>query len=339
MKYPMPEKKRHLVWLRIKQILIITCITLVLSEIALGIYFRIKDRDLIEAETTDYPYFYFQLLPEAGLRNTDGFKTQYDRNKNPGITRIAVTGGSVAYGNKPEETIAYFLEKQLQQTYPYKKFEVINAGVPAFVVEQEFIMIQLVLQYYKPDIIVSIDGYNDLISGDINRYYPSPDAIPPHNWRDFRSIEYNSRKNSLSSRFFGLFSNIGRLADYLYRRTANEQQLYENLAGNKTLIGLTYANRVGDIYDFCKSKNIGYFHFLQPVNWGLKSKLNEARNNCLQQIYKEMQLQLDTCHYVCNITPIFDTVKDIYLDECHVHPEGNNIIAKSIAIKLDSTLK
>lgn len=113
---------------RITQFTLIAFITLVMLEMVLGIVFRIKDRNLIKAETLDYPYFYFKLSPEKGVRNADGFKTNYTRKKPEGVTRIAITGGSVAYGNQAEHSIAAYLENELRIAYPDSAFQVINAG-------------------------------------------------------------------------------------------------------------------------------------------------------------------------------------------------------------------
>ncbi len=319
---------------RIAQFTLIAFITLVMLEMVLGIVFRIKDRNLIKTETLDYPYFYFKLSPENGVRNADGFKTNYTRKKPEGVTRIAITGGSVAYGNEPEHSIAFLLENELHRMFPDSAFEVINAGVPAFVIEQEFIMIQLVLQYYQPDIIVSISGYNDLISADINRYYPCEDLLPPHHWNNFRAIGINSGKQSLPGRFFGAFPNLARLFDFAQRKMADENKLYAALSLNSQNIASVYAQRVQDTYDFCKAKNIRYIHCLQPVNWSWSSNSNSLRTQSLQALYSNIQHQLDTCSYVLNITELLNAEQAVFLDECHVSKEGNQEISEKILLQI-----
>lgn len=329
-----PDKYRQLKHIaRISaRVFLIICISLILLEIVLGIVFRIKDRNLIEAEASDYPYLYFLLTEQQGERNCDGFKTHYTREKPDSVIRIAITGGSVAYGNQAETTIAAQLETMLNKDQPKKQYEVINAGVPAYVIEQEFIMIQLVLQYYKPDIIVSLSGYNDLISADINRSNEGSRWLAPHNWDDFRCIETNKNKKSVSSRFFGLFPNIARLLDFGQRRAQDDKHLYEQLEKNSHNMAQVYAQRVTDIHAFCAAKGIAYIHCLQPVNWEFRSAENPERNQALQQLYTAIQSQLDTCTYCHNFTSLFANSKTVFTDECHVTKAGNKTMAEEIRV-------
>lgn len=298
----------------------------------LGLVFKLKDRNLIDAEVSDYPYLYFSLVPQQGQRNIDGFKTGITREKPDNVVRIAITGGSVAYGNEPENTIAAQLETLLNQSPGDTRYEVMNAGVPAYVVEQEFIMIQLVLQYYHPDIIVSLSGYNDVISADINRNNQGSLWLAPHNWNDFSCIEANRNKRTISSRFLGLFPNIARLLDFGQRRTQNDRHLYEQLEENSPHIAQVYAQRVADIQAFCTAKGIAYIHCLQPVNWDFSQNKNPDRNHALQQLYTAIETELDTCSYCHNLTGLFANSKTIFTDECHVTADGNKTMAEEIRV-------
>ncbi|HOE05467.1 MAG TPA: hypothetical protein PLZ52_09630 [Bacteroidales bacterium] len=320
------------------RVFIIISITLLLLEVVLGLVFKLKDRNLIDAEVSDYPYLYFSLVPQQGQRNSDGFKTGITREKPDNVVRIAITGGSVAYGNESENTIAAQLETLLNQSPGETHFEVMNAGVPAYVVEQEFIMIQLVLQYYHPDIIVSLSGYNDLISADINRGNGGSQWLAPHNWGDFRCIETNSRKRSVESRFLGVCPNIGRLIDFVLRSTASNKISYEQLVQQSSVIAGVYAQRVVDIHDFCQAKGIVYIHCLQPVNWELHHSDNPERNRALQHIYSAIRSDIDTCGYCFDFSDSFVDSPTIFTDECHVTTEGNTILSKNIALLINKNL-
>src|SRR5687768_381888 len=156
-----------------------------LTEGVLEVVFRIKDRHADPLPVRDYPYLYFLFDSTKGL-NEYGFKTSYPEEKEPGKFRIILVGGSVARGKQPEQSIAHYLEKQLNTQFQTDKIEVINAGISAFVVEQEFILIQLLLQQYQPDMIVSLDGVNDLMTFDQNRRTKSDFDLPPHHWDEVK---------------------------------------------------------------------------------------------------------------------------------------------------------
>lgn len=312
----------------IGNLILIAVITLILLEIVLGLTFRIKDKHLIDAETRDYPYMYFLLISDDASRNEDGLKIFRSKEKPDSTFRIITTGGSVVYGQKPDETIAANLEQILKDSFPNQNIEVLNAGIPAYVVEQEFILIQLKLQYYQPDMIISLDGYNDLLSCEINRYYPGLDVLPPHNWRDFKYIRQQEKRRKLHGRFYGIFPNIYRLRDFFFRRSFDKNFEYTDLSNNKELIAHTYRNRIEDINAFCNAKGIDYHHFLQPIRF--IDKTNSEREENLESIYMSINDSLMQLSYSSSLTTVFCKNTKVYLDECHVIPTGNIIIAKEI---------
>jgi hypothetical protein len=316
------------IWEIIWQSLLLIIISAVLLELTLGIVFRIKDRKLINTEARDYPYLYFMLKQDDGYRNADGLKIFTSKEKPDSTYRIITSGGSVIYGQAPDKTIAANLEQILQDSFPNTKIEVLNAGIPAFVIEQEFILIQLLLQYYEPNLIVSLDGYNDLISCEINRYYKSPDLLSPHNWRDFRFVRQQEKKKKLYGRFYGVFPNIYRLYDFALRRSFDKKFNYSELSNQKEAIATTYTNRVADINAFCNAKGIAYHHFLQPIRF---SKPENERERQLLKIYSCIDQNLAPLSYSSSLLGIFNSSNSIYIDECHVNPVGNQIFARNIA--------
>lgn len=310
------------------QIILIIVITATLLDVTLGLVFRIKDRKLIDAETQDHPYLYFLLEQDEDYRNQDGLKIFAAKEKPINTYRIITTGGSVVYGQDIDNCIASKLENILKDSFPNQNFEVLNAGVPAYVIEQEFILIQLVLQYYQANMIISLDGYNDLITCEINRYYPSGDLLPPHNWRDFRYVSQQKNKRTIFSRVYGIFPNIYRLKDFFYRQIFDKKYNYSTLSNNKTLIAQTYLRRVEDINAFCNAKGIRYHHFLQPTRF-MKSPTNE-RETSLMKTYMCINDSLKQVEYTSSLLGIFCSNSNIYTDECHVNSAGNLLFAKHI---------
>jgi hypothetical protein len=153
----------------------------------------------------------YRLNPAYGRvdrqHNAQGFRR--DKNvslEKPGYTtRIFIIGGSTAYGystNMPEDTdnqwrflynnqtIDYYLEQKLEQAFPSKRWEVINAAAPAYQLSQELAEIESVLLRYRPDYVILLDGYNDI------------DALWKHateNYDPYASIEDLEQFNLLAN--------------------------------------------------------------------------------------------------------------------------------------------
>ncbi len=109
--------------------------------------------------------------------NAQGFRRDQDVavEKPANTERIFLIGGSVAYGAEsvyPEiakpvqvgnhETIDYYLEQRLNAARPEKHWEVINAAVSGFTLNEDLARILAVLLHYRPDAVILLDGVNDL---------------------------------------------------------------------------------------------------------------------------------------------------------------------------------
>jgi lysophospholipase L1-like esterase len=111
--------------------------------------------------------------------NQDGFRR--DRSvsvdKPQDTVRIFFLGGSVAYGGEtlyPEiddhwrinnqQTIDHYLETRLNSTFPSKRWEVINASVKGYFLNQDLALFLSTVQRYKPDYLILLDGVNDIFA-------------------------------------------------------------------------------------------------------------------------------------------------------------------------------
>ena len=319
-------------------------VLLIIGEIFFGFVFFLKDvrHQLIHLEDTiDYPYLYFSFKPdESEFINEDGLYTKRGRTKTEKY-RIILTGGSVARcsGAPYSKTIASCLEQELNKRF--KDIEVINAGMSGYVLEQEFIFIQLVLQYYKPDMIIGLDGYNDLISFKLNRY--SDFAYSPQNWRDFKVIQKGKEEKKPYYRFKVLFRNIFRVIDFV-KRLAKHQSAYDygNITdGQLEEASQNYIRILNDMHDFCASKNIQFYSFLQPVKWYIPEGPEYARFDKIPQLaklYRNYDRKIRDLSYGFSLTNIFENNLEIYTDDCHVEPQGNSVFAKAMAGFLEKRL-
>jgi lysophospholipase L1-like esterase len=113
-----------------------------------------------------------------GVRvNAQGFRRNANLSvaKPMGTIRIFLLGGSVAYGGEtlyPEidehwkfldnsQTIDHYLETRLNAVFPQKHWEVINAAVKGYLLNQDLALFLSRVQRYKPDYLVLLDGVND----------------------------------------------------------------------------------------------------------------------------------------------------------------------------------
>jgi len=161
--------------------------------------------------------------------DAQGFRRDRDVSlkKPPNTIRIFMTGGSVTYGFggdqddrgqfvSDNQTIEYYLERQLNQALPFKHWEVINAGVSGYRLNQELIYLESDLLQYQPDYVISMDGFTDIDymweywsqpKGTYNPY-----AITP------LSEEFNLLANPASAKSIVFFANTWcRTNSALYR--------------------------------------------------------------------------------------------------------------------------
>lgn len=305
-----------------------------LLEIVLGIVFTIKDRNIEPMAVKDYPYLYY-LFEKGEDTNEHGFKTTHSIEKAEEKYRIILIGGSVARGKQINTSIATFLEKELNSRLNTNTIEVINAGISAFVVEQEFILTQLILQQYEPDMIIGLDGYNDLMTFKFNRMYPSEFELPPHNWKDFRVINDNRFRSKPYSRFPYFFKNTDRLKEFLLRNKFERNYNWQSISDDEIkAVKDAYWQVIDDTHDFCKAKNIQYFSFLQPVRFHLEMKQGETltpKQQALSKIYHQLEHEVKNKDFAYTLATSFINNLQIFTDDCHVTKEGNKIIAKDIS--------
>lgn len=112
--------------------------------------------------------------------NNCGFRGEDDIGpKDPNEFRVFFMGGSAAYGSETREkdayraisgqktypssqTIAGQLQEFLQERMPHRKVSVINAAVVNYRISQNYMMYLSFLRYLAPDLIVTMDGWNEV---------------------------------------------------------------------------------------------------------------------------------------------------------------------------------
>ena len=126
--------------------------------------------DLKKLRLAYRPYVERRRIPNQHLANIHindwGYRgTEFTFRKPKQVFRIIIFGGSFVWGTGAiydDETISGHLEKLLNQNYINKRFEVINGGETGFVLTQERILFIEEAIFFSPDLVIFIDGVNDL---------------------------------------------------------------------------------------------------------------------------------------------------------------------------------
>lgn len=100
--------------------------------------------------------------------NAQGFRgPDFVKAKAPGAARVVVVGGSVAFGYGASSDAAVWtvpLARDVAAQLSAREVEVLNAGVCGYDSMQERILLETELLDLAPDVVVVIDGYNDMNS-------------------------------------------------------------------------------------------------------------------------------------------------------------------------------
>jgi lysophospholipase L1-like esterase len=233
--------------------------------------------------------------------NGQGFRRVDDISlaKPPGTVRIFVLGGSVAYGGEtlyPEidehwqfldnnQTIDHFLELRLNSAFPGKHWQVVNAAVKGYFLNQDLSLYLSTLQRYKPDYLILLDGVNDMFealrSGEDDGYSTAgfreefegltdPDALSPRlmatTWLLNESALYRSIRESVAlrhrirARRERAAASAPHLHPELASLTADEQQ---HLRAAAAWIE-NYPHTARQIWTLARSDGTEALFFLQP---------------------------------------------------------------------------
>ena len=345
----MGTKSRDLVHLVSVNALVFLALVVVL-ETAATIAFAVKDTDelWLLPDTVDSPYLYFTFRPRPDPQapvNADGMATEYSREKPEGVYRLALLGGSVArssFASDKGRTISAILERLLREHFSTKKIEVINAGMSAYVMEQEYIFYQLYLSKYDPDLIVGLDGYNDLIAVSFNRY--NGNLIGPQNFQQFRIIREGKVRKTLIGRVSALVPNTTRVVQFIRRAMLQQSRYdYRTLDADYAQRAATqYLELIEDLRRLAEHKGALYIPFLQPIRWYNPTDPTKPQGAVpeLVRLYRAYEESLRTVPYAYSLTGLLLGAEELYVDSLvHVSDKGNELFARTIFKHIEPILR
>lgn len=122
------------------------------------------------------------------------------------LIRVAVLGGSTAFGNKVTDRDSW---PALLQDKLGDRFSVINFGVPGYSTAEAIIQMALIVPEVKPQIIILNEGWND-----IHNYHETDLGADyyAHGIRQYVNLDIPSYKNGNLLEVLYKFSTIGKLA-------------------------------------------------------------------------------------------------------------------------------
>ncbi|RJR49558.1 MAG: SGNH/GDSL hydrolase family protein [Desulfobacteraceae bacterium] len=310
-------------------------------EIVATIAFAFKDtEDLrLAQDTIDSPYVYFSFRAQTDPHhpvNADGMATTYPLEKAAGSYRVAVLGGSTArssFATDKTTTIAGVLERLLRERFPGKQIEVINAGMSGYVLEQEFIFYQLSLSKYRPDLVIGLDGYNDLMAVSLNRRNGS--LIGPQNYLQFQVIQDGKTRGTWVGRLSALIPNSVRVVQYI-RRVLSGRENYDYSFLDESYVqkaAARYSELISDLHGFVEQRGATYVAFLQPIRWydPLEPMKPAGAIPELVKLYQAYEQVMHSFPRAYLLTGLLRGKEELYVDSAvHVGDQGNELFARAI---------
>jgi hypothetical protein len=283
-----------------------------------------------------------------------------EKPKPKGELRIFMLGGStVAYGKPP---LPVYVEQELMRR-GVEGVRVFNYGVISQNSSQELAHLVFHVLDSEPDIVVTYDGGNDII--DPLLYDPRPGY--PFNFLAYENnVFFKDVKEYPLLPLLAYGSDMMRhlFRSYFFEKFGHFSALRMDVDYGSYLwsekIARIYANNLMKVGRICRSYNIEYVAFMQPLffykhnavseieknmlkDWPEKEEklvvpyTNDVRQRILRNI-KEEQKKFPFSFY--DLSGIFnDSTNAVYTDCIHVNDESNKKIASAICDHLMDTIK
>jgi len=143
------------------------------AELAGKLFGLISDRDIFWKLKPSFKLTTASLVEKNGVpvyakedfrTNSYGFRSpSLSALKKKGVFRIVCLGDSGTFGSGVPQnaTFPMQLETMLNKSFPFKKFEVVNSGVPGYSSFQGLLLFRKVIVNLAPDLVIISFGAND----------------------------------------------------------------------------------------------------------------------------------------------------------------------------------
>jgi len=259
--------------------------------------------------------------------------------------KVWFLGGSTAWGMSAPDiaTIPSYLSQKLN-AHANSCFEVFNLGIIGYVTNQEMIyLLQELKAGQRPDIAIFYDGINDTYIG---AYWP---ALPATH-SDYFEIKAKLESKILSwpelvqrSYFLQILSKLQERAQARLRgerpqreRAALAKATLDNYESNLHLVRVLARAYGFDVRFFWHPSLLYGKKPLTPLEKSLRETGEFPK--AVQAVYEEAERRASSSGEFVFLGRIFDQASEpLYVDEFHLGPRGNEIVAESIATAIQST--
>lgn len=275
-------------------------------------------------------YYGFQRIYHPYFVNSLGFRNrEFSPDKQNGVTRVCTFGGSTTfgYGVTDKQTYPYYLEEDLNRLAGRQKYEVINCGIPSYRMKHIYNLFTKEVMGYSPDMIVIYAAWNDAFMYEL----VSGNSIP---WQIHKALYYRWMLYTLVlEKYSAIKYHSPRPFFHRHKKIMED-----------------YATYLGLVVKKAKENNIGVVLARQPMHTPHDSFDHSLSKDELREAYsKETDAKLSGViahHYYikqmeeiakANNIPVVDIAKalearpQIFLDDIHLDPEGNRMLADAIA--------
>jgi hypothetical protein len=253
-------------------------------------------------------------------------------------TTVHFFGGSTMWGEGSDDdnTIPALFQSKNPQ------FKVFNHGQLAYNSRQELdALVSLYTTGKNPDVVVFYDGVNDaafLCPKEIKE-------LPAHRLVPMYREKLYAGKSGLVKEVAGklFLDNILKITSKFSQSSKEKESPYDCVSNPAK------ADQIAEImirnweiaHDLVTQRNGKFIAVLQPAAYIGKPrtdhlKLDEDLGQNFQAIYARLKEKIQAKNYpwIVDLTDRFDGDEYIYIDFCHVSPNGNEIIASEITKSL-----
>lgn len=321
----------------------------------------------------------FEFINEQSFKDFDDVPLEKPKDE----YRVFVTGGSVVYGRgpvPPADAVCDFYEVTFRWTIPHiieqllnadsrvtekiggKKVRVINAGVAGHVIQNNLMRYLAKLRLYKPDLVVSLDGANEVHTvarplKDWNYftegpYYEVISEIMDMSWDGL--LNYTALWLKRNTYFFTwlamkegegpgiLMENRGFAAhpmeptpEMIALRNRNIDQVADVLAIYHATLetdGIPHVLALQPMFRNSKKERMPIEAKIEQITGMEKIGFYDAAET-YELLVKHIKTRVrEAGMEVVDLTGIFDNVKGwVFTDWCHLTNGANYIVAKALA--------
>lgn len=315
-----------------KDVLIISIVTtFMLSFLELSSYFYLKNQNRqkpLFLTTLNYnripnKNIYHSLDPLLGWtikgNHFQAYHVQSGRSDLAGSPRIMILGGSTTDHYYLDSSWVENLYQSLKFRYP--EIIIFNGGVAGYTSSQQTLKLLRDIDVLRPTHIISYDGVNE------DKFF----TIQEHPYISEHIVKVLRTRIPIFPNLVELLTNPSELNLGPKNEFSRAQRWHSNHKKMHALSQLQGAQ---------------YFGILQPHIWSGKYQMDKREKEQVTLFFKENYEKfyqsvlplVQEENFLFDGTSFLDEMTGVYIDDCHLYPDGQKMIAHQIELLLRPTL-